>query len=59
MLQQGQINNYVWFQLYQFFLNGKVQYYTILFLSLVTGREIVTLTVIIEKSFQWQNKYVG
>jgi hypothetical protein len=42
-----------------FFLNGKVQYYTILFLSLVTGREIVTLIVLIEKSFQWQNKYVG
>ena len=26
------------------------------FLNLVTGREIVTLTVLIEKSFQWQKK---
>jgi hypothetical protein len=38
-----------------FFLNGKVQYYTIFFLNLVTGREI---SVLIEKSFQWQKKYV-
>ena len=41
------------------FLNGKVQYYKIVFLNLVTGREIVTLIVLIEKSFQWPKKYVG
>ena len=38
---------------------GRYNIKQFVFLNLVTGREIVTLTVLIEKSFQWQTKYVG